>query len=136
MEDLRAGLLDRVVEPLHAFLELREASCVERLIDTAVHAIAGDDKVGPRYLQHAVKPLSHVGPGEFAAGMAIFREAGDGLARQTHVDDLRHEPLGFHPGGKVGHPDAAVGDRVAEEDDSLGRFHEVDRLVVIGSGGD
>jgi hypothetical protein len=113
------------MQALHALLEFREAALVERMVDAAVHPIAGEHEVGPRDAEHAVDAFGHVRPRKPPVGVTWLRQAGDRLARQSHVDHLGREALRLHPGGEVGHPAAVVRDAVAENDNPPGIAHRV-----------
>ena len=117
VNDLGTGLLDGGVQFFHAGFELREPALVERLIDAAVHAIAGDDEIGPRDTEYAVETLGQVRPRKLSAGMPLLRESRHGLTRQADIDELGRHALRFHPCVHNGNPTAAVGDRVAKHDD-------------------
>src|SRR5207245_1088083 len=119
VDDPGAGGFYIFVELDHAGAEAREAVFAEGLVDAVVHAVAGEDQVGPGPGQHAVEALVQVGAGELAVGVAFFAEAGNGLAGEAAVNDLEgaigeaKEKLRFDVVDVL----AALGDTVAEEED-------------------
>jgi len=110
VDDRGPHLLDRRVEPFNALPKLREPRLVERLIDPAVHPVAGEHDVGPGQPEHPFEPFGKIGPGKPSAGVPLLGKPRHRLAREAAVDHLGLEPLVLHPGDEVGHPAAVVGD--------------------------
>ncbi len=53
-----------------AGLEFLEALLAKRIINAVVHAVAGDDQFGSRFLEGAVQPFQQTGTGKLPARMA------------------------------------------------------------------
>jgi hypothetical protein len=91
------SLLDDGVQPLDPGLEPFEPLLVERLVDPAVHPVAGEDEIGADHPQHPIEPLEEVGPGKLSAGMPFLGQPGDGLAREADVDHLPVDATPLQP---------------------------------------
>ena len=117
MQDLRAGSGDLGAQLDHAFAVGTGARLVERVVDAVVHAVAGDDQLRFHRGEHAIEPLVQIGARELAVGMAFFRKARNGLARQAEVEHLPGRVRMISEERRLDnlHVGAAVGDAVAKE---------------------
>ena len=123
-DDLRAGADAGEAELDDAFLEGELTRTVERLVDTVVDAVAGDDERRLEFRQHATETFMQVRTRERATGMTGFGQARSRLAREAHVHDRRTRESLLRADRRldVDRPVAAVSDAVAEEEDARFKF--------------
>ena len=123
-DDLRAGANTGEAQLDDAVLEGELTRSVERLIDSVVNPIAGDDERRLELGEHATETLMQIGTRETAAGVAGLGETRGRLAREAHVHDRRptHALLCANGGLDVDRPVAAVSDAVAKEEDARFKF--------------
>ena len=75
MDDAGSGRLDCRMQPLDSGPKAGEPLGIERLVDATVHAITGQDNIGPADPQHPVETFVKIGSGKCSAGMAVFRKS-------------------------------------------------------------
>ena len=105
-----------------AVLKLLKPLLAERMVNSIVNPVTGDDQVGLRLLQHAPQPFVERGPGKRPARMARLRETRDCFAGKAEVEKpgagLRESSA------KIGLDEldvfTAVSDAVAQKDDATG----------------
>ncbi len=115
MDDFRSRFNDLLVEQFDPRPELGESIIAQRVVHTAVHAVAGDDKIGFGFLKDPPEAFVEVGARERAAGVPRFGQPAYCLAWKPEIDEFGDFSIGiFDPHGRLEDRDvtARMGDAI------------------------
>ena len=121
-DELGTGSVDGVDELLDALLIGLKPVHREGVVDAIVHAVAGDHEIGFGLFKGARQAFVDVGPRE---GMLGLGESGDAFRREAAGDDLGGKAIEVEGGLEIDEVVAGRRDRVAEEEDAVGREEEI-----------